>query len=296
MSELISIAELEAASPLFRGKAGNALARALMRMLGITEIERRIQGFEIYEGPEFARAINAEAGMNYTVNGLKREDALEHFRGLLPQGPFITISNHTMGALDGISLIDFFGHLRKDYKFMVNEVLGRFEQLGQNLICVTPNGNSTSAPTAQSLSGIRAAKEHLEAGGALGLFPAGAVSDLKLGRRPVYPSPEGDGSSFAEPRVRDREWQMSIIRFISKAGVPVLPLRFLDGNSRFYYSLGLIDWRLRLLRLPTELLNKAGKTVRILAGPLIPAERIASAPSFEDLRTLLRASVYSLTD
>ena len=89
---------------------------------------------------------------------------------------------------------------------------------------------------------------------------------------------------------------MSIIRFISKAGVPVLPLRFLDGNSRFYYSLGLIDWRLRLLRLPTELLNKAGKTVHILAGPLIPAERIASTPSFEDLRTLLRASVYSLTD
>ena len=294
MSELISIAELEAASSLFRGKAGNALARGLLRMLGVTEIERRIQGFEIYEGPEFARAINAEAGMNYTVNGLAREDALEHFRELLPKGPFITISNHTMGALDGISLIDFFGHLREDYKFMVNEVLGRFEPLRQNLICVTPNGNSTSAPTAQSLSGIRAAKEHLEAGGVLGLFPSGAVSDLKLGRRPVMPGLTGH--PYKEPRVRDREWQMSIIRFISKAGVPVLPLRFLDGNSRFYYSLGLIDWRLRLLRLPGELLNKAGKTVRILAGPLIPAERIAAAPSLQDLRTLLRASVYSLTE
>ena len=293
---LISIEELESASPLFRGRAGNAFARKLLHLLNVDRIDEHMQALSVFRGPEFAQKVNEAAGMSYTVNGMPRAEALEHFRSLLPEGPFITISNHTMGAMDGVSLIDFFGHLRADYKYMVNEILWRVEPLRESLICVTPNGSSSGAPTAQSISGIRAAKEHLEAGGALGLFPAGAVSDLKLGRRPVYPSPEGDGSSFAEPRVRDREWQMSIIRFISKAGVPVLPLRFLDGNSRFYYSLGLIDWRLRLLRLPTELLNKAGKTVRILTGPLISAERIASAPSFEDLRALLRASVYSLTD
>ena len=288
---LISIQEIEKAAPIFRGKAGNAIARGLLRMLGITEIERRIEGFDIYRGPEFAKAVNAEAGMRYTVNGLGREEALEHFRKLLPEGPFITISNHTMGALDGISLIDFIGHLRGDYKFMVNEVLSRIEPLRKNLICVTPNGNSTSAPTAQSLSGIRAAKEHLAEGGCLGLFPSGAVSDLKLFQaRPAVSGHPGK----KEPRVRDREWQMSIIRFISKAGVPVLPVRFLDGNSRFYYSLGLIDWRLRLLRLPAELLNKSGKTIRLVTGPLISPEKIAEAANLQDLRSFLRASVYSL--
>ena len=87
---------------------------------------------------------------------------------------------------------------------------------------------------------------------------------------------------------------MSIIRFISKAGVPVLPVRFLDGNSRFYYSLGLIDWRLRLLRLPAELLNKSGKTIRLVTGPLISPEKIAEAANLQDLRSFLRASVYSL--
>ena len=296
MNELISIEELSAASPLFRGKAGNAFALWLKRVLKVDQIEAHARELSVFQGPEFARAINEAAGINYTVNGLSREDALEHFRGLLPEGPFITISNHTMGALDGISLIDFFGHLREDYKYMVNELLWRVEPLRDNLISVTPRGTSAVAPTVQSISGIRAAKEHLEAGGVLGLFPSGAVSDLKFGSRPVFPSPNGDGSSFAEPKVRDREWQMSIIRFIAKTGVPVLPLRFLDGNSRFYYSLGLIDWRLRLLRLPTELLNKAGKTVRLLAGPVIPPSQIASFTSPEDLRTFLRASVYSLTE
>lgn len=289
--ELISIHELEKASPLFRGRAGKAFALGLLRMLGVSEIERRIDGFERFRGPDFAQAINAEAGMNYTVNGLPREEALEHFRGLLPKGPFITICNHTQGALDGISLIDFFGHLRQDYKYMVNELLWRFEPLRENLITVTPNGNSLSTPTARSLSGVRAAKELLSSGGCLGLFPSGAVSDLKLFQsRPEIPGHPG----MKEPRIRDREWQMSIIKFIRNAGVPVLPLRLLDGNSRFYYSLGLIDWRLRLLRLPSELLNKSGKTLRILAGPVIEPSRIANFSDLQDLRSFLRASVYSL--
>jgi putative hemolysin len=291
--ELISIHELEKASPLFRGRAGKAFALGLLRMLKVTEIERRIDGFEKYQGPEFARKINEEAGMTYTVNGLPREEAIEHFKGLLPEGPFITICNHTMGALDGISLIDFVGHMREDYKYMVNAILARFESLKDNMISVNPNGNLIAAPTAQSIAGVRAAKEHLASGGCLGLFPSGAVSDLKLFQsRPVS---ETDGfPPHREPRVRDREWQMSIIKFIRNSGVPVLPIRLLDGNSRFYYSLGLIDWRLRLLRLPSELLNKSGKTLRILAGPLIEPSRLTGFQNLHDLRTFLRASVYSL--
>ena len=113
--------------------------------------------------------------------------------------------------------------------------------------------------------------------------PAGAVSDLKLGPRPKD-----------EPRVRDREWQTSIIKFIRNAGVPVLPIRLLDGNSAFYYNLGLIDWRVRLLRLPTEMLNKAGKTLRLVTGPIITPTQISALPDLETLRHYLRASVYSL--
>ena len=97
-----------------------------------------------------------------------------------------------------------------------------------------------------------------------------------------------------EPKVRDRDWQMSIIRFIAKAGVPVLPMHFLDGNSLFYYLLGLIDWRVRLLRLPSEMLNKNGKTIRLAMGPVIGPEKIGDARTPEELRDLLRASVYSL--
>lgn len=280
---LIPIEELEKAIPLFRGKAGNAFARFLLRLINVDDIEKLNDRLSMHEGAEFARAVNEAVGISYTVDGIPREEALEHFRDKLPEGPFITISNHPIGSLDGLMLIDFIGHLRDDYKFMVNEILARFESLRPSLISVSPNGNILAPPTARSIAGVREAKLHLEAGGCLGLFPAGAVSDLKLGRCPEN-----------EPRVRDREWQTSIIKFIRNAGVPVLPIRLLDGNSAFYYNLGLIDWRVRLLRLPTEMLNKAGKTLRLVTGPIITPTQISALPDLETLRHYLRASVYSL--
>ena len=323
---LISIEELERVSPLFRGKCGNAFARRVLHLLKLDAIEELNERCSIHKGAEFARAVIEAVGAAYSVNGLPRDEALEKFR--IPEGPFITISNHPIGSLDGLALIDFIGHLRDDYKFMVNELLSRFEALRGSLISVNPNGKLLSAPTATSISGVRQAKLHLEAGGCLGLFPSGAVSDLKLGPRPAVPGAgpavPGPGASGAgtaaseagpaipgpapapvipgptgnpphtEPRVRDREWQTGIIKFIRNAGVPVLPIRLLDGNSAFYYNLGLIDWRVRLLRLPSEMLNKNGKTLRFITGPVIDAARISSFPDLDSLRQALRASVYSL--
>lgn len=328
---LISIEELERVSPLFRGKCGNAFARRVLHLLKVDAIEELNERCSIHKGAEFARAVIEAVGAAYSVNGLPRDEALEQFRSRIPEGPFITISNHPIGSLDGLALIDFIGHLRDDYKFMVNELLSRFEALRGSLISVNPNGKLLSAPTATSISGVRQAKLHLEAGGCLGLFPSGAVSDLKLGPRPavfgagvpgsgafgagpaasgpgvpgagrvvpgpapapVIPGPTGN-PPHTEPRVRDREWQTGIIKFIRNAGVPVLPIRLLDGNSAFYYNLGLIDWRVRLLRLPSEMLNKNGKTLRFITGPVIDAARISSFPDLDSLRQALRASVYSL--
>lgn len=304
---LISIEELEKVTPLFRGKAGNAFARFLLHLINVDDIEKLNDRLSTYKGAEFARAVIEAVGAAYSIDGLPRDEALEKFRSRIPEGPFITISNHPIGSLDGLALIDFIGHLRDDYKFMVNELLSRFESLRGSLISVNPNGKLLSAPTATSISGVRQAKLHLEAGGCLGLFPAGAVSDLKLGPRPVIPGsgpaipsptsvipgPTGN-PPHSEPRVRDREWQTSIIKFIRNAGVPVLPIRLLDGNSAFYYNLGLIDWRVRLLRLPTEMLNKEGKTLRLVTGPIITPTQISAHPDLETLRHYLRASVYSL--
>lgn len=267
---LITLNELENAVPLFRGRAGNALCRGLMRMLSIDKVNDLYDRCAGSRGPDFAGAVLKDIGVRYEV---LNSEVLSR----LPEGPFITISNHPYGHIDGIMLIDLFGHIRPDYKVMVNNFLGRIEALGENFIRVTPTGTDRTTPTKESIQGIKDAVAHVRNGCCLGIFPSGAVSDLSLKDRCI----------------RDREWQEAVIRLIRKLNVPVVPVHFLDRNSDFYYSLGLIDWRVRLLRLPSEVFNKRGKVTRIALGKTIPPEQIQEFNDIDMLRDFLRNKVYN---
>ena len=75
-------------------------------------------------------------------------------------------------------------------------------------------------------------------------------------------------------------------------------MRFLDGNSLFYYLLGLVDWRVRLLRLPAEVFNKAAVPVRLSVAPLISVEQqqqYLATHTLEEFGVWLRGKVYGLT-
>ena len=85
-----------------------------------------------------------------------------------------------------------------------------------------------------------------------------------------------------------------MIRLIQKLNVPVVPVHFLDRNSDFYYSLGLLDWRIRLLRLPAEVFNKRGRRTRIAIGKIITPERQNEIRDIGELTAFLRSEVYDL--
>ena len=291
---LLEISELEALGSFFKGEKGHARARTVLKMLGVDKVEASYAAIEQYHGPEAAVRWLENQDVHYSITGFEKLQALR-------EGPFITVSNHTIGTVDGIMLIAFMGQFRQDYKMMVNKFLERLRVLEDNFITVTPTGSERTAPTSVSIGGVRLAMEHIAAGHPLGLFPAGAVSDLHLGFRPLLtfpPSVSGASCavSYREPRVRDREWQMPMIKFIKKAHVPVVPIRLFDGNSRFFYQLGLIDWRVRLLRQPHEVVNKAGKTFRFGIGDIITPEQQDACTSLEELRSLLRGAVYSQSE
>ena len=109
----------------------------------------------------------------------------------------------------------------------------------------------------------------------------------------------GNSGAVADLKPRDgwilkeREWQDAAIRLIRKARVPVIPIRFLDHNSWFYYSLGLIDYRVRFARLFHELANKAGQLHRLVIGETISVEQQDAIPE-EDFKAFLRSSVYDI--
>ena len=268
---LLTYTNLEQISPLFKGKSGHILANCLMKLFAVDKVCELYDNNEEYLGVDFAHHILQDIGVNYTVIG---SEILEE----LPKGAFITISNHPYGSIDGIMLIDLIGRYRPDFKVLVNQFLGYIKRLEPNFIKVVPTGKQKEGIKKESLRGIMQSLKHLQAGAPLGLFPSGAVSDLSI----------KDGC------IRDREWQMSAIQLIKKSRVPVVPFSFTDRNSMFYYLLGLIDWRLRVTRLPREVFNKRNKTTRVEILPIITVEEQDKYSNIEEFRTFLRSTIYPI--
>ena len=276
---LITLHELEQMTPLFRGSVGNALARGVMRLLAVDKVNALYDRHAHLSGADFAQSVLEELEVDYEVF-VDTHEVLAQLDDLGEETPFITISNHPYGHIDGLILADYFGH-RSNYRMMVNQFLNRIEALSPSLIPVTPTGVERTASTTESIMGVRCALSHLRSGGALGLLPAGAISDLSL----------RDGC------VRDREWQPAIIAFMAKAKVPILPVHFLDRNSSLFYLLGLINWRVRLLRLPGEVFNKAHCPVRLVVGPFISVEeqqQYLATHTTEEYGHWLRKRVYGI--
>lgn len=268
---LISKEDIEGISPVFRGRFGNGLARLVMRTTGIDRISELYGRHEDLCGAQFSRAYLKDLNLRYEVQGL------EHLKQVVHDGPFITVSNHPYGALDAMILIDLFGNLRVDYKMMANSFLSLIKTLDGSFIGVVPKTNATKGVSQESIGGIKKAFDHIAEGHPLGLFPAGAVSDF----------------SFKDFCVRDREWNPRAAKLIRSMKVPVIPVHFFGRNSNWFYFLGLINWKLRTLRLPREVLKKEGKTVRLGIGKVISVEEQMRVPE-ADFAAMLRSSVYDI--
>lgn len=256
---------------VFRGNRGHALAKFLMRLMALDKINDLYDRSGHKSGTDFTSSLLQDVGVEYLVGNPERLKQL-------PEGAFITISNHPYGGVDGIILIDLFGQLRPDYKFMVNKILSMVKAMEVHFISVTPSGNKKESPSAASLRGVRETIAHLREGHPMGFFPSGAVSDFSLRDRCI----------------RDRAWQDSILRLIHLAKVPILPIRIFDTNSRFFYSLGLLNWRIRLLRMPREVFNKNKKAHRIGIGNLISVEEQKKFKDHKSLGAFLRKNVYDM--
>lgn len=222
-------------------------------------------------GPAFVEGLLRDFDIKLRVDGL---DVLDN----LPEGPFITVSNHPFGALDGITLIHLVASRRPEYKVMVNMILGRIWAMEPNFIAVDAMSSNDPAKKAVSVNGIRQAIDQVRSGRPLGFFPAGAVSKVNWRGRLV-----------------DRRWQPNVIRIIKKLEVPVIPIYFHGSNSWFFNFLGVVCWQLRTLRLPSEVFRKCHTTLHISVGnPITVEEQRAHAGSIDELGRYLKDTTYQL--
>lgn len=243
----------------------------LLRMLDVDKVNDVHSKYCDTPGPEFVASLIDDFRITLRVDG---REVLEN----LPQGAFITVSNHPFGALDGITLIYLVTQYRPEYKVMVNMVLNYIWAMRPNFIAVDALASDDPKKKAVSMAGIKQAIEQVRSGKPLGFFPAGAVSKINW-----------------KGQLRDRQWQPSVVRLIKQLKVPVVPIFFHGSNSAWFNFLGLVSWQLRTLRLPAEVFRKCGTELHVSVGePISVEDQMAHSSSIEDLGLYLKEKTYEL--
>lgn len=271
--KLISIEDIRKIHPVFRKKYGDILAKLGLKISGLDKVNKVYDHSKHLTGIEFCAHLLDGLGMKRTlVNG--------HILSKYKDQPFITVSNHAYGHIDGIAYIEQLGAYNPNFKIMVNFILGMIDTMSENFITVNPYDPDVFNKVS-SLSGVKQCIAHLRDGNPLGLFPAGAISNL-----------ERNNGKWA---IEDREWQTSVLKLIKFAKVPIIPIHISGRNSRFFYSLGLIDWRLRNLRLGHELYNKRGKEIVFTVGEPISLEEQKNYSDLNLFGEFLKTKTYELS-
>lgn len=256
-------------APFFKGK--RRLVEWFMKVLDIDKVNWIHDHNFDTPGPQFCRGLLEDLNIKLRIDNEKVLDNL-------PEGAFITISNHPFGALDGITLIDIIGRRRPDFKVMVNMILNYIVAMRPNFIAVDQTASDDPAKKAVSMKGIKEAIMQVRKGHPIGFFPAGAV-----------------GNYNKHLKFEDREWRESIIRLIQQLKVPVIPIFFHGYNSWWFRFLGIVSWQLRTLRLPAEVFRRKNDTLHISVGNPITVEEIeAHSGSLKELGDFLRERTYSL--
>ena len=176
---------------------------------------------------------------------------MEGLENVPKTGGVILALNHPLGGMDAIALVTKFTPHRKDYKFVVNDILLNVDNLKDMCVGVNKHGTNTKK-SLEDLNKLFASEK------AVFLFPAGLVSRRRRGK------------------VEDLEWKKTFITRSRKFNRDVIPVH-IDGElSNFFYRLSNFRTRigikanLEMLYLVDELFKQEGKVMRIRFGKPIP--------------------------
>lgn len=247
---------------------GTTMGWLLMKVLKISAINKVYDKHKHLKDLNFMNALLSEFEIRFEIPE-------EDLRRLPKTGPFISISNHPLGGIDGILLLKLLLEHRPDFKIIANFLLHRVEPMKPYVMPVNPFETHKDAKS--SLMGFKTALQHLRDGHPLGIFPAGEVSTYRDGRLVV-----------------DKPWEVAAMKLVKKAEVPVVPIYFHAKNSKLFYRLAKISDKLRTAKLPSELLTQKERLIKVRIGNPISIKDQLEHESLDDFTEFLRKKTYVL--
>lgn len=252
------------------GVLGDFVAWVLMKFLKISTLNKVYKRHKHLNDLEFLEAILKDFKIKFEIPD-------EDLKRLPKEGPYITVSNHPLGGIDGILLLKLLLEHRKDFKIIANFLLHRIEPLIPYIMPVNPFEDRKEVKS--SLVGFKKALLHLKKGHPLGVFPAGEVSTYRDGKLVV-----------------DKPWEQAAMKLIKKAEVPVVPVYFHAKNSKLFYQLSKISDTFRTAKLPSELLTQKRRVIKVRIGKPISVNDQKEHDTLDTFSEFLRRKTYMLSN
>jgi putative hemolysin len=216
-------------------------------------------------------------GLEFNEKGLEKFGAIIesiHLENIPKSGGIIIAANHPLGGLDGMALIKAVGDVRKDVRFLVNDVLKNLKNYGDVFLGVNKIRN-TSATSLRNMEDVLISKD------AVIFFPAGLVSRKQNGE------------------IVDLEWKKSFVTQAIDHKRLIVPTYIEGQNSKFFYRFANLRKRvgikanIEMLFLPDEMFKQKGQRIRIHFGKPFEASLLDTSKSDYDWAQFIKQYVYS---
>ena len=249
----------------------------LKRIIHQEEVNGYIWRNREKNGLPFVEAILLEFGVNVIILD-KRANPVAGSPLVPATGRYIVSSNHPLGGLDGMALMQELGRIREDIVFPVNDLLMNVPGLRPLFIPINKHGRNTD--NAKLINDTFASEKMIL------YFPAGLVSRKQ--------------HIHGKTQVRDLEWKNTFIKKAKKYQRDIIPIYIEGRNSDWFYNLA--RWRKRLgikaniemLYLVDEMARQFNKTITLMVGDIIPYTTFDKSKTETQWAAWVQEKVYQL--
>ena len=253
------------------------MQRGLIRLVEAATGQRRLKRIYLMNR---LHPVAGETFWEAAVRGLALDVHYDEAAlGRIPRsGPVVVVANHPYGVLDGIVISWLMHKVRSDFLVLTNSLLLRAPEVENYVLPIDFAGTDEAMRT--NLRSRAEARKHLEAGGCIVVFPAGAISTApdRLGRRKAV----------------DGRWQPFTSQLIQRGKATVVPICFEGQNSRLFQIASHLSPVLRLSLIFHEVRSRIGTALHVAIGNPIPFADLGEQADRQGLADELQARTYAL--
>jgi putative hemolysin len=222
------------------GPISNTVIRSIERFSGQPKI-RQLYFDYVDENRPYARFwADALQRLNITID-LRRDAG-----AIIPSsGPTLVVANHPYGVIDGLVLCALMAEVRSDYKIITHRVLRQAPPTMDKILPI--DFDETEAALATNIETRQRAAEYLRSGGAVIIFPAGAISL----------APKLVGEAY------DKEWKPFAAKLAMQPDTVTVPFLFDGQNSLLFQAARKVSLTLAYSLMFREICKLMGTTVSL---------------------------------